>query len=93
MTGDYRDDGIEQRNGWTARGGRGEPHDLPAEIGEFMRGFTAVLHLYLNPFVDGNNMRESGTRGHIRMDNIDAAKPLHCDMIAVSRSAVEHDNH
>ncbi len=43
--------------------------------------------------VDGNDMRENGTRRHARMDNIDSAKPLHCDTIAISRSAVEHNDH
>ena len=93
LTGDYWDDGIKQWNGWTVCARRGEPHDLPAEIGEFIPGFTAVLHFYLDLFVDGNNMRESGTRSHTHMDNIDTAKLMHCDTIAVSRSVVEHDNH
>jgi hypothetical protein len=74
-------------------GGPSAAGEVSPMIGKYMQGFTAVLHFYLNPFVDGNDMRESGNRGHIRMDNIDSTKPLHCDTIAVSRSAVEHDDH
>ena len=58
-----------------------------------MWGFTAILHLYLDSFVNGNDMRENRARHHVRMENIDVVKLLHCDTIAISRSAVEHDNH
>ena len=64
-----------------------------AQKRKFVEGFTFVVHLNFDTFLDCGNVRENRVRHHKGLDDIYPMQLLHHNTVAISHPPVAQDNH